>query len=204
MTPQRRKRWLWAVVIMGLFFVPAGVGYMGFRLASGANEGARLHTQGNEIGGTFRVFSLGGGMVTEGDFRGSWMVTWFVDPHCPKERCQPPLKALDQSLVALEKQGVKILPLVVSLDVKAEDTDDLKDYVMGVAPHIFPVFTTENMIKAMTALYHAPLQQEGGYFIPAPSFVVMTPDGRYAGMLPITGDGASLTEGLKQLIGSSK
>ncbi|MCX5615412.1 SCO family protein [Bombella sp. TMW 2.2559] len=197
-----RRAW-WSV--LGLFLLAVLLGYGGYWLSTGAGEGARVHTQGNVVGGSFRVFSLGGGMVTEGDFRGSWAVVWFVDPRCPSERCQPPLRALDQTLVTMKQKGRHTLPLVVSLDAKAEDPDTLKDYVMGVAPHIFPVFATPNMTQAMTGLFHAPYELEAGqsYYRPAPSFVVMTPEGHYAGMLPVTDDAASLTAGLERLMAPS-
>ncbi|MCX8666109.1 SCO family protein [Acetobacteraceae bacterium B3987] len=192
-------------VVLGLILLAGLLGYGGYHLSTGTDEGARVHTQGNAVGGSFRVFSLGGGMVTEGDFRGSWTVVWFVDPRCPPERCQPPLKALDQTLVTMKQKGRNTLPLVVSLDARAEDPDTLKDYVMGVAPHIFPVFATPNMTQAMTRLFHAPYALEPGqaYYQPAPSFVVMTPEGHYAGTLPVTADATALTSGLEQLMAQS-
>lgn len=197
----RRAGW----VVLGLILLAGLLGYGGYHLSTGTNEGARVHTQGNAVGGSFRVFSLGGGMVTEGDFRGSWTVVWFVDPRCPPERCQPPLKALDQTLVTMKQQGRNTLPLVVSLDARAEDPDTLKDYVMSVAPHIFPVFATPNMTQAMTCLFHAPYALELGqaYYQPAPSFVVMTPEGHYAGTIPVTDDATALTAGLEQLMARS-
>ncbi|MBA5726621.1 SCO family protein [Bombella sp. TMW2.1889] len=193
------------LVVLGLIILAGLLGYGGYWLSTGADEGARVHAQGNVVGGSFRVFSLGGGMVTEGDFRGSWTIVWFVDPRCPPERCQPPLKALDQTLVTMKRKGQPVLPLVVSLDARAEDPDTLKDYVMGVAPHIFPVFATPNMTQAMTRLYHAPYALEPGqsYYQSAPSFVVMTPEGHYAGMLPVTEDAAGLTAGLEQIMARS-
>ncbi|MCX5617307.1 SCO family protein [Bombella sp. TMW 2.2543] len=199
--PKKKVRRAW-LMVLGLFLLAVLLGYGGYWLSTGTDEGARVHTQGNAVGGSFRVFSLGGGMVTEGDFQGSWTVVWFVDPRCPPERCQPPLRALDQTLVTMKQKGRKALPLVVSLDAKAEDPDTLKDYVMGVAPHIFPVFATPNMTQAMTRLFHAPYELEAGqtYYRPAPSFIVMTPAGHYAGTLPITDDATALTAGLEQLM----
>lgn len=197
----RRAGW----VVLGLILLAGLLGYGGYYLSTGTNEGARVHTQGNAVGGSFRVFSLGGGMVTEGDFQGAWTVVWFVDPRCPPERCQPPLKALDQTLVTMKQKGRNTLPLVVSLDARAEDPDTLKDYVMGVAPHIFPVFATPNMTQAMTRLFHAPYALEPGqtYYQPAPSFVVMSPEGHYAGIIPVTDDTTVLTAGLEQLMARS-
>ena len=192
-------------VVLGLILLAGLLGYGGYHLSTGTDEGERVHTQGNAHCGSYRVFSLGGGMVTEGDFRGAWTVVWFVDPRCPPERCQPPLKALDQTLVTMKQKGRNTLPLVVSLDARAEDPDTLKDYVMGVAPHIFPVFATPNMTQAMTRLFHAPYALEPGqaYYQPAPSFVVMTPEGHYAGTLPVTADATALTSGLEQLMAQS-
>ncbi|MCX5619638.1 SCO family protein [Bombella pollinis] len=200
--PKKYLGWKIGAVIAGLLLVAGLLGLGGYYLSTGHDEGARLHKQGNEVGGSFRVFSLGGGMVTEGDFRGAWMVVWFVDPRCPAAQCQPPLKALDATLMSMKAQGRKVLPLVVSLDAKAEDSDGLKDYVMGVAPHIFPVFATQNMTQAMTRLFHAPYEQERGtgYYKPAPSFVVMDPEGHYVGMLPVTHDSTALTAGLEHLM----
>nr|WP_255429082.1 SCO family protein [Saccharibacter sp. 17.LH.SD] len=142
-----------------------------------------VQSEGNPVGGSFRVASMGGSIVTEGDFRGSWLIVWFVDPRCPSERCYPALRRLDETVMALRTEGRSVTPLVVSLETGEMDLDDWQAYVTHAAPHILPFYASYSMIKAMTALYHAPFKQEAGYYIPAPNFVVMNPQGRYAGSL---------------------
>lgn len=180
LSPERRRLRVFGVLCAACFVGGSLLGYGGFYWASHAGKGALVQSEGNPVGGSFRVASLGGSIVTDGDFRGSWLVVWFVDPRCPKEQCYPALKTLDHLVTRVRNEGHSITPLVVSLDTSAaSNTDDLKEYVQSAAPHIMPFYASQNMVEAMTELYHAPLHQEAGYYTPASSFVVMNPHGRY-------------------------
>ncbi|QHI95274.1 SCO family protein [Aristophania vespae] len=173
------------LIISALVVVAALLGFGAFRLASSVGQKHLVQSNGNPVGGSFRVVSMAGSTATEGDFYGKWLLVWFVDPRCPKDLCQPTLKKLATTLETLKKERHLIVPLVVSLDYTAPDTDDLEDYVQAVAPNIWPFYATENMIRAMTALYHAPLTMEqGGYYAPAPHFVLMNPQSRYVASIP--------------------
>lgn len=200
LSPERRRLRVFGATAAACFIGGSALGYGGFYWASHAGRGALVQSEGNPVGGSFRVASLGGSIVTDGDFRGSWLLVWFVDPRCPAERCQPALKALDHAITELRNEGKAVTPLVVSLDTTAPDTDDLKDYVMGAAPHIMPFYASESMIEAMTSLYHAPLEKEGNYYKPAPSVVVMNPKGRYAAMVPVDADQDGLLQRLRGLM----
>ncbi|WP_018979087.1 SCO family protein [Saccharibacter floricola] len=200
LSPERRRLRRFGVVVAACFVLGSLLGYGGFYWASHAGRGALVSAEGNPVGGNFRVASMGGSIVTEGEFRGSWLIVWFVDPRCPAQRCMPALKRLDSVAARLHQEGHSVSPLVVSLDATAPNTDDLQDYVMNNAPHTVPAYASQSMIEAMTDLYHAPLTKEDGYYIPAPSFVVMSPQGRYAASVPTALDEESLMRRLHAVI----
>lgn len=194
---ERRKkvgnRIIWCVIA-----VSAVLGYIGFHLASNGGPGLLVQSNGNEVGGSFRLASLGDSIVTEGDFHNTWMLVWFFDAHCPEERCQPVLKSMEQAFVTLRSEGIHVSPLAVSLN-PMDEADPLKEYVLSVAPHVMPFTGTPNMIKAMTAEYHAPLEKEGDHFVPAPRIVIMDKNARYAGTVDANGDAATLIARVREL-----
>ncbi|EHH69112.1 SCO family protein [Gluconobacter morbifer] len=194
---ERRKRVgnriIWAVLAVAV--VLAGVG---FQLASHGGPGLLVQSNGNEVGGSFRLDSLGESTVTEGDFHGDWMLVWFFDIQCPEDRCQPVLKSMEAAYQALHAQGVTVAPLAVTLN-PFEDNDAIKNYVIPVAPHVMPFTATPNMLKAMTAEYHAPYRKDGDAYVPAPQIVIMDPNARYAGTVPANGDSEALIARLRQL-----
>lgn len=185
----KKQNRLWILGIIAVFFLMCWGGFEGFRLASHLGEGALVSANGNKIGGSFRVVSLGGSVVTEGDFRGDYFLIWFFDPRSPFEETRLVLKSLDGALAHLKQENIIIRPIMVSLQSDDLDIDDLQDYAMGVAPHIMPFYATKNMLQAMTHLYHAPftlLKSEKGvaYYQAAPNFVLMNAQGHYVTFLP--------------------
>ncbi|AAW61464.1 SCO family protein [Gluconobacter oxydans] len=194
---ERRKR-VGNRIIWGVLAVAAVLGYVGFHLASNGGPGLLVQSNGNEVGGSFRLDSLGESTVTEGDFHNTWMLVWFFDANCPEDKCKPVLKSMEQALVTLRAEGIRVSPLAVSLN-PFDEADPLKEYVLPVAPHVMPFTATPNMIKAMTAEYHAPLQKEGDHFVPAPQIVIMDPNARYAGTIPADGNADALIARLREL-----
>ncbi|GAC88533.1 electron transport transmembrane protein Sco1/SenC/PrrC [Gluconobacter thailandicus F149-1 = NBRC 100600] len=194
---ERRKR-VSNRIIWGVLAVAAVLGAVGFQLASHGGPGLLVQSNGNEVGGSFRLESLGESTVTEGDFHGTWMLVWFFDTNCPEDRCQPVLKSMEQAYQTLHAEGIRVSPLAVSLN-PFDENEAIRNYVIPVAPHVMPFTGTPNMIKAMTAEYHAPDEKEGDHYVPAPRIVIMDPNSRYAGTIDATGDAAALIARLRQL-----
>ena len=192
-TEHERRKKVGNRIILLVIFIAVVLGYIGFVLASHGGPKMLVQSNGNEIGGSFRLNSLGESTVTEGDFHGTWMLVWFFDPRCPKDQCQPVLKSMETAKEALHAKGIRVSALAVSLDMDAVDNDVLKDYVIPIAPHVMPFTASPNMLKAMTTEYHAPFEKVDGHYLQAPQIVVMNPDSRYAGMIAADGDADALT-----------
>ncbi|QDH17450.1 SCO family protein [Swingsia samuiensis] len=185
--------------LIGLIFAIAlMLGGIVFYATSHGGRGLLVQSNGNEVGGSFRIVSLGESVVTEGDFRGSWMLVWFFDTNCPDSRCQPVLKSMEQAYQVLHHQGVKVSPIVVSFN-PFEEADTLKDYVLTIAPHVMPYTATPDMTKAMADEFHVPYKKEGDYYEPAPRVIIMDPQGHYAGTVDATGDAQALIARLQQI-----
>ncbi|MDF7674332.1 SCO family protein [Acetobacteraceae bacterium ESL0709] len=202
MTESGKSIWRWTGIIGLLVFVAGLLGYGGFRLSTasmGRSDIVRSH--GNPVGGSFKIVTLTGSTATDGDYRGKWFLVWFVDPRCPDERCYPPMKRLDQALAQMKQERHPIVPVVLSLNYSAPDTDDLEDYFKDAAVDYSPFYATENMTRAMTALYHAPLVKEReGYYAPAQNYVLMDPEGHYAASIPTTLSAEELHARLDKLV----
>lgn len=201
----KRKNRLWIFGFVALVFIMSFVGFIGFHAASHLGEGALVQSNGDKIGGTFRIVSLGGSIVTEGDFRGEDFLVWFVDPRSPSEETHLVLKSLDGALENLKKEGHYIRPIIISLQSEDLDPDDLKDEIMSIAPHIMPFYATPNMVRAMTHLFHAPLErvkiQTGGhYYKAAPQFVLMDGQDHFIAQIPVEPSQANIISHLKQAL----
>ncbi|AQS88088.1 hypothetical protein AA101099_1309 [Neoasaia chiangmaiensis NBRC 101099] len=179
-----KKTWSARRVLLVAVVLAFALGWTGFRVAS--RYGMPLTTNGNEVGGSFRLTSLGEGSVTEGDFRGYWILMWFFDTHCPKDTCGPVLKTMSDAYVALGKDGIRVAPLVVTLDPVNDEAKQLQDYVLPLGHEDVPLTAAPNMIERVAKEFHAPIETikapDGTtYHRPAPRIVIMDPAGHYAG-----------------------
>ena len=183
----QRKMRIGKWFVAAVFVVAAAVGYGAFEIASHGGTGWLVQSNGNAVGGSFRLVSLGDSTVSEGDFHGRWWVGWVYDARTPLHESRPILARLEATRNALVAKGLPVTVIAVSLDPNIE-TDMAKAYVLPIAPHVMPLMGTENMIRAMTALYHAPYTMKDGHFEQAPQVVVMDPSSHYAGMLDASTD----------------
>lgn len=192
-------------LMFGLLVIVAALfGFLAFEISSHEGQKHLVQSHGNPVGGSFKVVTLVGSTATDSDYLGHWFLVWFVDPRCPQKLCAGQLRQLDQALMRLKQERHPIVPVIVSLDFSAPDTDDLEDYFKEASPDISPFYATENMIRAMTKLYHAPLvKEQGGYYAPALNYVLMDPQGRYAASVPAALQADALYERLGQIMNVS-
>ncbi|GBR51884.1 hypothetical protein AA106555_0721 [Neokomagataea thailandica NBRC 106555] len=190
------KAHLGKLIVAAALLLAALVGYGAFQMASHSGTGWLVQSNGNAVGGSFRLVSLGESTVSEGDFHGRWLLVWFYDARTPLHIGRPVLASLEATRNALEAKGLPVTVIAVSLDPNIE-TDVAKAYVLPIAPHVMPLTGTQNMIRAMTALYHAPYKMEDGHFKQAPQVIVMDPKSHYAGMLDTSSDAATWIENIE-------
>ncbi|ACI52578.1 electron transport protein SCO1/SenC [Gluconacetobacter diazotrophicus PA1 5] len=180
-TDKRRLKIGLVVAALGL----AGT-YAGYRVMD--RIGPVLSTHGNEIGGSFRLVSAAEGTVSDTDFQGRWMLVYFGSTHCPESQCAATLKAMAGAMDRLGQRARLVAPLFISVDPMRDTAEEMRAYTLRFGPHIFAMTGAPNMIKAVTAEYHAPYVRhegkDGDYTMePSPRIVIMSPEGRYAGTI---------------------
>lgn len=189
--------------ILGVAMVLAlALGWTAFRAAS--RYGMPLESQGNEIGGTYRLTALGNGSVTEGDFKGSWVLMWFFDTHCPRTVCGPTIKAMSDATSLLAKAHIAVSPLAVTLDPFRDQAEQLQDYVLPIGHEVMPMTAAPVVVERVAHEFHAPVDvikaPDGtAYHRPAPQIVIMDPTGHYAGTVDATISGEDLAARLQAL-----
>jgi protein SCO1 len=147
-----------------------------------------LSTHGNEIGGSFRLVSPAEGTVSDTDFQGRWMLVYFGSTHCPETQCAVALRAMAGAVDLLGPRGRLVAPLFISVDPMRDTAEEMRAYTLRFGPHIYAMTGAPNMVKAVTAEYHAPYirheGKDGDYTMePSPRIVIMSPEGRYAGTI---------------------
>ncbi|NVN43775.1 SCO family protein [Asaia siamensis] len=196
-----RTRWTAPRIAVVVLILALALSWSGYRLS--VKFGGSVSTQGNEIGGSYRLVALGEGNVTEGDFRGSWVMVWFFDTHCPKTLCGPVLKSMSDAKKALASEGIKTAPLAITLDPLHDESEQLKKYALTLGDHVVPLTGSPSMIEQVAKEFHAPNELVKGddgtsYHVPAPRIVIMDPQGRYAGTIESTAGTEALVTGIHQ------
>jgi len=197
-----RTRWTPPRITLVVLVLALALSWSGYRLSD--KFGGSVSTQGNEIGGSYRLVALGEGNVTEGDFKGSWVMVWFFDTHCPKTLCGPVLKSMSDAKKVLTSEGISLAPLAITLDPLHDESDDLKKYALPLGDHVVPLTGSPSMIERVAKEFHAPnelVKGEDGtsYHVPAPRIVIMDPKGRYAGTIDSTVGTEALVTRIHQL-----
>ncbi|GBQ97766.1 SCO family protein [Asaia lannensis] len=197
-----RKTWTAPRIAIVVLVLALALSWSAYRLSE--KFGSMVSTQGNEIGGSYRLVALGEGNVTEGDFKGNWVLVWFFDTHCPKGLCGPVLKTMSDTKIALAREGIRVAPLAITLDPLHDESDDLKKYALPLGDHVVPLTGSPNMIERVAKEFHAPnelVHADDGtsYHLPAPRIVIMDPQGRYAGTVDATAGTEALVTRIHQL-----
>ncbi|GBQ12896.1 SCO family protein [Swaminathania salitolerans] len=181
---QRRIRWTGPRLAIVVVILALALSWTGYRLSE--RFGGSVSTQGNEIGGSYRLVALGEGNVTEGDFHGSWVLVWFFDTHCPRTLCGPVFRTMSDAKLVLSREGIQLAPLAITLDPVHDESAELKTYVLPLGDHVVPLTGAPSMIERVAREFHAPMEMVHpdhgeSYHLPAPRIVIMDPRGRYAG-----------------------
>ncbi|GAB6854937.1 SCO family protein [Asaia astilbis] len=197
-----RARWNTPRVALVVLVLALALSWSAYRLSN--KFGGSISTQGNEIGGSYRLVALGEGNVTEGDFIGQWALVWFFDTHCPKAQCGPVLKTMSDAKKMLASEGIRVAPLAITLDPLHDEAEDLKKYALPLGDHVVPLTGSPSMIDRVAKEFHAPNEMVKGedgtsYHLPAPRIVIMNPQGRYAGTIDSTLGTEALVARIHQL-----
>jgi len=133
-------------------------------------------------GGPFTLVDHHGNTVTDKDFRGEFLLIYFGYTHCP-DVCPASLGTLAGTLRRLQKQGIEVRPLFISVDVKRDTPEVLADYVKAFSPRMVGLTGSPKQIGRVTRAYHAHYfagEVEGKYRVShTGSMYLVGPDGRF-------------------------
>lgn len=190
-------------IAIGVAAVAGMFGFAGFEVAQ--HTGPSVSSNGNEVGGTFRLMDLGGeGTVTEGDLRGRWLLMWFADASCPTERCAPVYRAMSDAAGKFHGQA-HVAPVVVTLNPMEDDSNARRDAILKYGSRLIVLTGSPAEVYAVAQEFHAgvhkiPLGQNSFRMGPEPDrIVIMDPGGAYAGTIDTTATSDQIVARLEAL-----
>jgi cytochrome oxidase Cu insertion factor (SCO1/SenC/PrrC family) len=87
------------------------------------------------LGGPFSMIDHTGRTVTEGTYRGSWMLLFFGYTGC-REACPTGLVSMGQALEALGADAERLQPLFVDFSMEEPDVEGLAQFVSNFHPKL--------------------------------------------------------------------
>jgi cytochrome oxidase Cu insertion factor (SCO1/SenC/PrrC family) len=137
------------------------------------------------IGGPFTLTDHAGRRVTEGDFRGRFMLMQFGYTSCP-DMCPLGLQVMAQALDELPPAVAEhVVPVFVTVDPARDTVETLRDYVGLFHPRLVGLTGSEAEIAAVIRAWRVyarkadPAASEG-YLVDHSTFTyLMGPDGAY-------------------------
>ncbi|NHO31639.1 SCO family protein [Acetobacter sp. LMG 1636] len=199
------RRWNRKVVtVVGTtVFVAAVMTYVGYRISDAM--GPMVNSEGNEVGGRFRLMDSSDGTMTDMTFRGRWMLVMFGAVHSVDDSSTKMLTQLSQALSVVDPAGHRVAPVFVSLDPQRDQSEQLRQYSLKFPAKIIAGTGAPATLNAVTKEYHATIEkrpdQEWDYaYMTSPQIVIMNPDGLYAGMMPSSASAAEMQARLQPLL----
>ena len=179
-TVLRGRLSLWAGLIAAV--LAAG----GVLIAVGLTPGVRGQPPPDAIGGPFALVGRNGQKVTDRDFPGRWLLTYFGYTHCP-DICPTTLADIGETLKLLGPLARQVHPLFITIDPERDTPDAVGSFLGAFDDRIIGLTGTPAQIAAVANEYHVyyakspPSPAEGeSYAMDHTAFVyVIGPDGKY-------------------------
>lgn len=138
---------------------------------------------GVAIGDPFKLTNDKGYAVTDGDYRGRWMLVFFGYTNCPDE-CPLTLQKMATALKDLGPLADKIVPLFITVDSTRDTPSRLASYLENFDTRISGLTGPEEQIAAVAKayrVYYSPAQNEqsGADLVSHSTFLyLMNPSGK--------------------------
>jgi protein SCO1/2 len=139
--------------------------------------------QGVALGGPFSLTDHRGRAVTEGSFEGRFLLVYFGFTYCP-DVCPTELGTMAAAIDALEGEGERVTPVLVSVDPERDTPAALAEYVERFHPRMVGLTGTPEQVAAAARayrVYYAKVQRPemSQYLMDHSSFIYLVgPDGR--------------------------
>ncbi len=180
-TPQRRIVPLIGAGAAGLLIVLAAAIWV-----FGAPAPVR---QAAAIGGPFTLEDGAGKTVTDGSYRGKYMLVYFGYTFCP-DVCPTTLNDVAQALDKLGPKQDRIQPLFITVDPARDTPAVVQQYAAAFSPHLVGLTGTPDQIAAVAHEYRVYYAQHktgpnpGDYTMDHSSILyLMDPSGQFIGII---------------------
>jgi protein SCO1/2 len=154
---------------------------------------------------TFSLVDHFGRAVTEGNYRGRYMLLYFGFTHC-RAVCPRALSRLSDALAMLGARASRIQPLYVTVDPERDSPAVMRTFLEQRFPRFTGLTGTHQQADAAKRTFRvfaekaADPQDPGGYAMPHTALTYLVgPDGQYVAHFPDTIGAKQLAERLDQL-----
>jgi protein SCO1 len=129
------------------------------------------------VGGPFTLTGTDGKTVTDGAFRGRYMLVFFGFTHCP-DICPAELQVVAQALDKLGDKASKVVPVFITVDPERDTPKVMQDYAGSFGTAIVGLSGSPQAIGATEKAYRVfsrkgPIQSDGGYSMDHSSVVYL-------------------------------
>lgn len=168
-----------ALILLLGSLVGLSVFWQGGSNAGAASGGKAL------IGGPFSLVNQHGDRMTEKDFSGKFMLTYFGYTFCP-DFCPLGLSTITEALELVNPdQAAKVTPVFFSVDPARDTVEQLADYAPNFHPSLIALTGTDEEVAAAAKVYRIyyaipPHEGKDDYAVDHSTFIyLMGPDGTY-------------------------
>jgi len=158
------------------------------------------------VGGPFTLTGTDGKTVTDGNFRGRYMLVFFGFTHCP-DICPAELQVIAQALDKLGDKASKVVPVFITVDPQRDTPKVMAEYVRSFGPNFVGLTGTPDEIAAAAKAYRVAYSKienkdsTGDYTLDHSALVyLMGPDGKYVTHLSYGESAEEMAERLDKLV----
>ena len=160
------------------------------------------------VGGPFSLVGADGKTVTDGDFRGRYMLIFFGFTHCP-DICPAELQVISASLDELGPKAEEVVPIFVTLDPERDTPEVMADYVKNFGSRFVGLTGSAEAIAEAAKAYRVAFSKfenkdtvgDDNYSIDHSAFVyLMGRDGEYITHFNYGAPAAKMTESLRRYL----
>lgn len=191
------------IITLTITFAACVAGYVAYRASDAM--GPLVSSNGNEVGGSFRLMDSSDGTMTDAHFRGRWMLVMFGAIHCTNDACTPALTRLSTALQAVDPSRQLFAPLFISLDPNRDLAMNLRQYALKFNAKIITGTAAPITLEAVAREYHAPIVKHSDPYWEytyelSPRIVIMNPEGRYTGTIETAASADEMEKRLRALV----
>jgi protein SCO1/2 len=155
---------------------------------------------------SFSLVDHRGRLVSDGDFRGTFLLVAFGYTFCP-DVCPTTLQTVALAMDELGEAAEHVQPLFITVDPDRDTPEVLAEYVAAFHPRILGLSGTADQVSQVAAAYsveYAKLETgDENYLMSHSAYIdLMAPDGSYLTSFPFFSPPAQIAEIIREQIDS--